>query len=215
MKVEKQQLLIYILSKGKYRVVPDEGILQSFRRNGEWKEVKPAIQPTGQKQVTLSHEGTSVRVYLHILVWISQKGTYKEGKVVHHRDTDMGNCRISNLECTTHKKNIKYSLVNRAKKRENDNRMRGDVITQIRAKVADGKNHSEIARELNLKRLGVRYVVKQIEQGKTLRGETIKTEINENKFNSNDHRGTNPNDATNNSLYEEINSLDQGSSLQS
>lgn len=174
MKVEKQQLLIYILSKGKYRVVPDLGILQSFRGNGQWEEIKPAVQPTGQKQVAISHEGTSIRVYLHVLVWISQNGTYKEGKVVHHKDTNMGNCAISNLELTTHKKNIKYSLVNRAKKRENDNRMRGEVIVQIRAKVAEGKNHSEIARDLNLKRLGVRYVVKKIQEGKTLRGETVK-----------------------------------------
>lgn len=174
MKVAKQQLLIYILSKGKYRVDPELGVLQSFGSNGEWKEVVPAVQPTGQKQVSLSDQGTSIRVYLHILVYISQKGTYKEGKVVHHIDTDMGNCAISNLKLVTHKKNIKYSLVNRPKKRENDNQIRGKVITQIREKLTEGKTHSAIARELGLKRLGVRYVVKQIEAGKTLKFESPK-----------------------------------------
>lgn len=165
-------MVLYILSKGRYRVDHEKGILESFRGDGEWKPVIPRVQVTGQKQHTLCHEGLNVNVYLHVLVWISKNGPYKPGKVVHHEDTNMGNCAIGNLKLTTHKKNIKYSLVNRAKTRENDNRMRGEVITQIRAKVAEGKNHSEIARELGLKRLGVRYVVKQIEAGKSLKFET-------------------------------------------
>lgn len=177
MKVDKQKMVLYILSKGRYRVDHEKGILESFRPNGEWKEVKPRIQNTGQKQHSIHHEGTKVYVYLHILVWISKNGPYKPGKVIHHEDTNMGNCSISNLKLVTHKKNIKYSLKNRAKTRENDNRMRGEVITQIRAKVAEGKNHSEIARELGLKRLGVRYVVKQIEAGKMLKYENKPLEV--------------------------------------
>lgn len=173
MKVDKQNMVIWVLSKGRYRVNPELGILESFRSTGEWKEVKPGVQKTGQKQHVLYHNTTSVKVYLHILVWISQNGPYKEGKVVHHKDTNMGNCALINLELVTHKKNIKYSLVNRAKTRENDNRIRGEVITKIREKMAEGKNHSVIARELNLKRLGVRYVVKQIEAGKTLKFEGL------------------------------------------
>lgn len=167
----KQQLVIYILSKGKYRVDAEKGILQSFRCNG-WFDVVPRIQPDcGKKQHTISHEGTKVIVYLHVLVWISQKGVYKPGKVVHHIDEDMGNCAISNLELVTHKKNIKYSLKNRAPKREGDNSHRGEVITKIREKLAEGKNQSEIARDLGLKRLGVRYIVKKIEAGEPLKFE--------------------------------------------
>lgn len=171
MKLDKQRTVLWILEKGRYRINPELGILESFRADQQWKQVKPRIQPTGQKQVVICHNGTSINVYLHILVWISQNGSYKVGKVVHHIDTDMGNCAIWNLKLTTHKKNIEYSLVNRAKTRENDNRMRGDVITKIRDKVSEGKNHSEIARELGLKRLGVRYIVKQIEAGKSLKFE--------------------------------------------
>ena len=172
MKIDKQQLLIWILEKGRYRVNADLGILESFRpATQEWKEVKPRIQPSGQKQHSIYHEGTGIYVYLHILVWISKNGTYKPGKVVHHIDTIMGNCAISNLKLVTQKKNIKYSLVNRPKTRENDDQIRGEVITKIREKLKDGKNQSAIARELGLKRLAVRYVIKQIESGKVLKFE--------------------------------------------
>jgi hypothetical protein len=171
MKVDKQQLVLYIMSQGRYRVDFERGVLQSFRRDGEWADVIPNTLPSKRKQHVITHEGTKVMVYLHILVYIAKNGTYKEGKVIDHEDSDPGNCALSNLRLVTHKKNIKYSLKNRAPKREGDNRQRGEVITKIREALKDGKNQTQIARELGLKRLGVRYVVKQIEAGKTLKFE--------------------------------------------
>lgn len=77
-----------------------------------YKEKMVAITDNGKgyKIASLSKNGKRKNHYVHRLVAESFLGEIQDGIVVNHKDFDMSNNNVSNLELCTQKDNILYSL---------------------------------------------------------------------------------------------------------
>lgn len=169
MRQDKQELLNRILATGKYRVDTINGKLYSIKKSGV-KLLKPGILPSKYQQHTMfanRKSGDKGIFYLHQIIYFAHHGFYDPCCVIDHIDRNKLNCRIDNLRLVTFQENIVIDRQSYAKVRG----IRGKEIADIRAKLADGLSQSRIAKDLNLNRLSVRYIVKQIEAGATLKYE--------------------------------------------
>lgn len=175
MKQEKQNLVLEILGNGRYRVDADRGVLQSFLKTDQvWRDLISNKLPTGylQHRIHLGRgKNVSSVVYLHVIVWLSVHGTYEEGMVLGHIDSNPSNCRIDNLRLVSHSQNILESVKNRPVTSKYTKVIRSKEISEIRRLCELGYSQSAIARSLDLNRTSVRYVVKKNESGEKLKFE--------------------------------------------
>lgn len=169
MKLLKQQQTIECLASGYYQIVNGQVYCKI---KGSFKIMKPNILPSGYYQLVISNhrrgdKNISVRVYTHVLIYIATNGLYPVGWEIDHIDRDKNNTMPENLRAVP-------TMINAINKDSMDNGgclrpIRGFEIDNIRTLLKAGRNQSEIARELNLNRLSVRYTIKNIEAGKKLK----------------------------------------------
>lgn len=177
MKKEKQELALVIMGNGKYRMNMESGRLESYYKAlGVWEVVKGNLLPSVYRQhIIYLGRGTKARcvVYEHHLMWLVCCGAFKEGLVIHHKDTDRSNNRLSNLDVVSQCKNVEHARRERERVKSGISRLiRETEIASIKFYLRAGeKNQSKIARELNLNRLSVRYTIKKIEAGAALKYE--------------------------------------------
>lgn len=171
MKTIKQLQALELLKHPKYKVIG--GDLYSIKR-GEWRVMSGTSLPTGYVQYSLCNHRRgahhiSIRVYKHIAIYLATNGVYKEGYEIDHIDRDKSNTHPDNLRAVPRQVNIE----NRGERVGStcDRPIRGKEIDDIRRLLAEGLNQSQIARNLNLNRLSVRYTIKNIEEGKPLKYE--------------------------------------------
>ena len=175
MKTEKQNLVLEILDNGKYRVDRERGVLQSFRKNlNEWVDCVHTLLPSGYKQ-NIIHLGrgqnTKITVYLHNLIWLAFNGEFAEDMVVKHKDGDLGNCALGNLELLS----LSESSVVRPKSDKGTRVIRYDEITAIKKLLEENPNwsKSQIARSMGLNRVSVTRVINKIKSGDKLKWEDM------------------------------------------
>lgn len=160
-----------IISTGRYKYQDGEVI---HTRSGITKPMKGGRLPSGYVQMIIfngrrGEHGIKVIIYKHVFIYMLNNGTYPEGYEIDHKDRDVSNNKIENLRSVDSKANSANKRPSvRTKKQKN---IRHKEISMIRQLLSQGKNQSEIARELNLGRLAVRYIVKQIESGAELKYE--------------------------------------------
>lgn len=77
----------------------DENGIVSNRKTG--RVLKQITTDLGYKKVALRINGKAVRVFVHRLVAFKYVDGYKEGLVVHHKDSDNSNNNYKNLEWVT------------------------------------------------------------------------------------------------------------------
>lgn len=174
MKLEKQHKVLEILKNGRYSVCLETGQILSYRvAKKEWKEIKPNILPSGYKQYIIflgRFKKEKQIVYGHQLVWLAANGLYDETKQLNHIDFNKGNNALSNLELVTPQANVIHSVPNRVYSKQGFRTIRSKDIANIKELFASGvTGQSEIGRRLNLHRLSVRYILKQIEKGEPLK----------------------------------------------
>jgi len=73
------------------------------------KMLSPGIGSNGYPLVVLRIDGKSISRTVHSLVAEAFIGECPPKHVVNHKDTDKTNCRLSNLEHCTHKRNIQHA----------------------------------------------------------------------------------------------------------
>lgn len=172
---EKQERLMACIGTGRYRV--NEGVIE-VRKSSGWRAIKPNVLKSGYRQLSIFNfrrgkEGIRVTVYYHIFVYMFHNGTYEPGLVIDHIDGDNCNNCISNLRAVTPLTNTLNSYEN------NGSTSRGGCFTPIRGKDikairklnGEGYSQASIARHLGLNRLSVRYIIKRIDAGDTLKYE--------------------------------------------
>lgn len=90
--------------------VSDEGRVKSVTLDGRETILKPVKQSSGYLQVKLSTNGSVTACLVHRLVGLHfldlPKGKNAEEMVVHHRDSNRENNRLSNLEWCTQMENV-------------------------------------------------------------------------------------------------------------
>lgn len=79
---------------------------KSYRRAQPGRYLTFTSNGSGYLQISLSHEGSSIKLYLHRVVWLAHKGPIPEGLEVDHIDEDKTNCALSNLQLLTHRQNV-------------------------------------------------------------------------------------------------------------
>lgn len=172
MKFIKQLQVLSCLQSGKYKVDEDE-VRWYHKAKAQWFVLKPNVLPTGYKQITLcvpsrKGKGLSLQCYLHQAIFLSFNGTFDPTWQIDHKDNDHRNNLPSNLRAVP----ISVNLDNRPRRKPNKQgirTIRSKEIEQIKELVAAGFSQSSIAKQLDLNRCSVRYTIKQIEAGKTLK----------------------------------------------
>jgi hypothetical protein len=165
---QKQIDVISILQTGRY-IIKDDKV---FNRKGRELFTNPL--PTGYIQCIMYNgkrygKGIRVIVYKHILIYLHNFGEYPEGYVIDHQDRINTNNMPNNLIAKTPQGNRENS--EHPKEHKPSRNIRAKEIEQIKELLKTTANQSQIARELKLNRLAVRYVIKKIEQGNKLKYE--------------------------------------------
>lgn len=169
MKTHKQKQVMSILATGRYE--DHEGQIYSVRSK---RILSPTILPSGYKQVKIFNgkrgkNGISAVVYVHVLVYMINFGEYPDGYEIDHIDRNVNNNHISNLRAVDTKTN--NSNRSNPVRGSNQKNIRHEEINLIRDLHSQGLNQSDIAKRLNLNRLSVRYIIKKIESGESLKYE--------------------------------------------
>jgi hypothetical protein len=171
MKKTKQRQLLQCLKTGRYRVNADLGIIES-RVGGVWIVKKGCKLPTGYIQHILFRgrgKGKGIPFYEHIVVFMSVYGLYDVGLVVEHINKNRSDNRLSNLQLISPSEN---KLRSPSMCYSSDLRLiRSAEIADIRRLMALGMSKSAIARELNLNRLSVLYIINRINKNLPLKYE--------------------------------------------
>ena len=81
----------------------DENGVVSNKKTG--RVIKQTTTDIGYKTVSLRMDGKSMKVFVHRLVAYKYVDGYKQGLVVHHKDSDKSNNNYKNLEWVTHREN--------------------------------------------------------------------------------------------------------------
>lgn len=171
MKIEKQQVVMSILRSGIYEIDAVNGLVYAHRKRGKVL-LKCNMLPSEYQQITLfAGRGTGIKVilYLHQLVYLVWHGMYDPEMEVSHEDNNKLNCGIYNLALKTPSQNQLNSP--RSFYTCKIRPIRSAEITQIRTLHAQGMSQNKIANTLDLNRLSVRYIIKRIEAGLTLKYE--------------------------------------------
>lgn len=172
MKEQKQLDLLTCFDCGKYRINETLNGIES-RVGGNWRPLCPNPLPNGYKQIIMfggRRTGIKVQVYEHIAVYIGMNGVYPEGMQIDHRDKNTSNSHIDNLRLCSPAENVSYRK-NKSRKAAETRPIRSEEIANIKLLMQEGKSQAAIARELDLNRLSVRYIMKQIESGQPLKYE--------------------------------------------
>lgn len=169
MKKEKQEKVLAIISTGRY--IEQGGDIYSVKSSGI-KKLSPLTHKSGYKQIHIFNgrrgsEGINAIVYVHQLVYMMHFGGYDECMNIDHIDRDPTNNDISNLRLVS----IRENHLNRSNpvRSESVKTIRSEEINSIRDLMSLGLSQSAIAKELNLKRLSVRYIMKKIENNEPLK----------------------------------------------
>lgn len=169
MKKEKQRLLLKLLALNRYKIDTKNGIVYWYHQaRGIWKPLVPGVTKDGYIQYHLRHNKKEIQIYAQNLFYIAEYGEYPEDKVIDHRNNVKGDNKISNLNCITHREN-KTKSPTRTPVAKGCKRIMGNQLTQIFELHRQGFNHSQIARELHLHRLSVRYHIKKYENKEQFR----------------------------------------------
>lgn len=170
MKNVKQKLLLKLLTLGLYKIDAKNGIIYCKGKNGTgiWKPKIPTTTKDGYIQYHLVHNKKRISVYAQNLFYINENGQYPENKVIDHRNNIKSDNKISNLNCISHKENLKKS---RTKKpiSKGCKRIMGNKLKQIFKLYKEGFNQSQIASVLKLHRLSVRYHINKFENKEQFR----------------------------------------------
>lgn len=166
---EKKELILEILKSGRYKIV--DGELHS--RRGPLKGGKT---PAGYKQHTIFNgkrngKGLKCMTYAHIIIYLATYGMYDANMHIDHLDRDPSNNRPENLRAVTPLENIQNTTPQIDRVYGDWRPIRRPEIADIKRLMALGKSQAAIARELNLNRLSVRYVIKRLESGLPLKWE--------------------------------------------
>lgn len=73
------------------------------------KKLKPQENSTGYLRVILALDGNKTREFVHRLILLTFKGKFPPNKETNHKDGNIHNNKLSNLEFVTHAENIKHS----------------------------------------------------------------------------------------------------------
>ena len=88
------------------------GRLRSLKSN---KVLSQIDNGNGYLYVTLSNEGKRKNEYVHRLIAKTFIENYDKSKVINHKNYNIKDNCINNIECVTQKENIRYSIKNRKK----------------------------------------------------------------------------------------------------
>lgn len=171
MKIEKQKIVLEILSTGRYKEI--NGEIYSYRKK-DWFKLSPNKLKTGYQQVKIfngkrSGKGLSAVVYVHQLVYLLNNGLYQDGFEIDHINRNRLDNRINNLKAVSTRANN----ANRTNpiKIGSYKPIRSNEIKLIRSMLDLNMSHSKIANELNLNRLAVRYISNKIKNNQPLKYE--------------------------------------------
>jgi hypothetical protein len=169
MKLDKQNKVLAIISTGRYKEI--SGDVYSLRSSG-WHKMSPLVHVPGYMQVHLYNgrrgvNGINVIVYVHQFVYMLNNGGYPPDFNIDHIDRNPLNNDISNLRVISSKdnNNNRKESVRPIKV----NTIRANEINAIRELMASNLSQSAIAKELNLNRLSVRYIMKKIENNEPMK----------------------------------------------
>lgn len=175
MKKQKQINLLGILDTGRYKVNPDTGDIYYFKKHDNTWNIKGYSDINGYRQYILYNgkrgkKNIKLSVYGHIIVYINEFGLYPEGYHIDHLDNNRANNALYNLRLVPPGVNIRKSLANINKSKQNH--IRNATIKHLRAMLALGLGTTEIANRLNLSTSVVSYSKKKIEAGERFKYET-------------------------------------------
>ena len=175
MVIDKQKRTMECIASGRYKA--EQGEVFVLKSNG-WHRLSPTLLPSGYKQLHICNHKrnearVSVRVYLHIFVYMLHNGMYEDGLMIDHIDGDNTNNRIENLRAVTQRQNINPAKTYKTKAKGNfqTNPIRSEGIKAIRELMEQGYSQAHIARILGYNRLSVRYTYNNIKAGKKLKYE--------------------------------------------
>lgn len=174
MKEQKQIKALECLNSGKYKDV-DGNLYYYHKALNTRQQLKGNVLKSGYTQYILFNskrgkDSVKVIIYKHIAIYIYHNGIYPEGMQIDHVDRNNQNDKISNLRAVTPLTNILNSKSGHGVGVEL-RLIRSEEIKDIKRLLLDGLSQSEIALKLDLNRLSVRYIIKQIESGKALKYE--------------------------------------------
>lgn len=109
--------------------------------------LKGVIDGAGYVQITL-HNGTRRHVRIHQLVWWAFRGQVPRGSILHHRDGDPTNNRLSNLEVQSRSDHASH----------HHTRMLADPATVLQAH-EHGATYDQLAARYGVSRRTVGYVL--------------------------------------------------------
>lgn len=169
MKIDKQNKVLIIISTGRYKEI--SGDVYSLRSSG-WHKMSPLVHVSGYMQLHIYNgrrgiNGVNTMVYVHQLVYMLNNGSYPPDFNIDHIDRNPLNNDISNLRVISSKDNNNNRKVSVRPIKVNT--IRANEIKAIRELMSSGLSQSAIAKELNLNRLSVRYIIKKIENNESMK----------------------------------------------
>lgn len=160
-----------IFKTGFYEIDCINALVYANRKRGQVL-LKTNPLPSKYRQIVLfkgRRTGVKVIVYLHELIYMAWHGMYDPSYDICHEDNNNENNGIYNLMARPKAHNKANSP---ASYYPIDLKLiRSPEIAQIRQLHAIGNSQASIARQLDLNRLSVRYIIKRIESDQPLKYE--------------------------------------------
>ena len=135
--------------------------MASSRRKGNgWQtfpelELKPRRIGAGYLAINSKDRGVKRTLYLHRLVAEAFLGKPIDCNEVNHKDGDKANNNVSNLEWTTHSKNLQHAIHGGFTTRHS---LTPDNVRQIRLMIDKQVKRAEIARLFNVSSQAIRRI---------------------------------------------------------
>lgn len=148
-----------------YRVW-DNGVVESKKRGGTWKPLKPIVnRNSGALHVKLSNGfGKSTRQHIHRLVLEAFVGQRPPGKICRHKNGVPSDNRVENLSWGTPRQNIMDKFEHGTMRKLNPRNTKScklteDQVIKIREQYREGASLKELAAIYGVSPLTVRNVV--------------------------------------------------------
>jgi hypothetical protein len=158
MKRVKQERLLWLLRKGSYKADTEMGCVYTFRKRKRlWEALIGFKDSSGFRQIELSMGpgiiSDRLKIYEHVAVFIAGHGLIPENATIIHRDGDISNNKLWNLDMKVIDPPA-YSLNREGK------------INHIHDLWENGeRNHTRIAEAVMMNRQAVRRICLQLSSG--------------------------------------------------
>lgn len=146
-----EQRFLALVRAGVFRIDPDGTIwrLKQGRQHGPLpRQMGAKPGKDGYHRFGVLLDGKAVTLYVHRVVWIWFKGPIPDGMEVNHKNLNKSDCAPSNLELTTHQKNVAHAGRHGKMSGGGVVKLNHDIARECRRRVAAGEaTASQLAAE--------------------------------------------------------------------